>query len=117
MRTALIVGGAALLVYWCWKSNQPENPINVNVDTSMTGAGQDATVYGPGGLADGVLPGRPYDSAAAKAAAKAFGQKPVTSKLSLFRALSAVSAPTPQSPAPVPPPYLVHGTTAVTQVT
>ncbi len=117
MRTALIVGGAALIVYWCWKSNQPTNPINVNPPTSMTGAGQGATVYGPGGLSDGSIKARFVDSAAAKAAAKAYGQRPVTSKLSLFRALSAQNAQTPPAPAPIPGPSLVHGTMAVTQIT
>ncbi len=118
MRNALIVGGAALLIYWCWKANQPApNPITVNPDTTMTPSGQASTVWGPGGVADGAIKRRFPDSAAAKAAAKAYGQKPVTSKLSLFRALTAVNAKTPPAPAPIPGPSLVHGTMAVTQIT
>jgi hypothetical protein len=116
MRTALIVGGVAIGLYWLWKQQQPENPINVNPDTSMTGAGQAATIYGPG-TSDGSIRRRLPDSAAAKAAAKAYAAKPVTSKLSYFRAVMAQNAKTPPAPAPVPGLSLVHGTTAVTQIT
>jgi hypothetical protein len=119
MRNALIVGGVALGLYWLWRSQQPPtNPINVNPPTSMTGAGQSVTVYGPGGVSDGSVRAGTYpDSAAAKAAAKAYGQQPVTSKLSLFRALTSISAKTQPAPAPIPSLSLVHGTTAVSQIT
>lgn len=122
MRDALAIGGAAVVLYFLFRPRRPpRNPNTVNPRTAMTVGGQDATVYAGGiGTADGVYRGRPYDSAAAKAAAKAFAAKPTTSKLSLFRAISAQNARTPPAPAPVPDAALAHyvrGTMAVTQIT
>lgn len=121
MKDALAIGGAALVLYLLIRRPPPpRNPNTVNPRTSMTTSGQDTTVYGPGAVTDGVYRGRPYDSAAAKAAAKAFAAQPVTSKLSYFRAVTAQSAQTPPAPAPVPDAVLAHyvrGTMAVTQIT
>jgi hypothetical protein len=122
MKEALIIGAAALGVWWLWKDHDCRNPDNVRPRTNMTGPGQASTVYGPGGVAEGAIRARLPDSAAAKAAAKAFAAKPVTSRLSLFRALMAQSAQTPPAPAPghFPDPALIHqvrGTMAVTQIT
>ncbi|HET7485838.1 MAG TPA: hypothetical protein VFJ64_10760 [Solirubrobacterales bacterium] len=123
MRTALVLGGAALLAYWLWKQSQPPaNPATVNVGTTMTGSGQGATVYGPGGVSDGTIRTRLPDSAAAKAAAAWLAKQPTKSRLSYFRAVMAQNAETPPAPSPnrFPDPALVHrvlGTTAVTQIT
>jgi hypothetical protein len=118
MRNALIVGGVALGLYWLWQLAQPTNPINVNPPTSMTGAGQSV---------DGVRAWRRFGRKRPRrdvsrlrgreGGREGLRQQPVTSKLSLFRALTSISAKTPPAPAPIPSLSLVHGTTAVSQIT
>jgi hypothetical protein len=121
MRDALIVGGVVVGLWWLCR-RKPKQPNEVHVGSSMTASGQDSTVYGPGGFSDGAIRRRLPDGAAAKAAAKAFAAKPVTARLSLFRALMAQNAQTPPAPSPTnrPDPSLVfsvRGTSAVTQIT
>ncbi len=122
MRTALVVGGAALVIYWCWTSQASSNPNTVEPGSSMTPSGQDATTFGPLGHETGFTSGRSFDSAAAKALAKKAAYSAVVSKGSLLRAMAAINAQTPQSPAPTDPVVAfqrptVRGTFAVTQIT
>lgn len=121
MRDALIVGGVVVGLWWlCHR--KPKQPNEMHVGTSMTPGGQGATVYGPGGFVDGSIRRRLPDSAAAKAAAKAFAARPVTSRLSYFRAVMAQNAETPPAPAATNRPdpsivFTVRGTSAVSQIT